>query len=324
MASPQSSFLFGESFTAADWKEAVDLHSPSQLSIGKQRAVTTLTAYVEDFTKLKACLHYLRGYAWVDTDLTLRRNLPARHPIWKNMVCTEILECHGLQFDSKQDVSQDNPDLPFATYKKFKLVASFSAPPYAMAADGDVLTEDERWVTFGEKPYVDYFQAQMGEAKFSAPSSSFHTTPIPYAVPVRSQKSVYELKWWEVPSEFVRDSEGITPKFDAAIGKVNSDTYAGKYPGTLMVDDIDVEVYNDPIVGDILGTLGRFVNVTFKFRIWDPTEGNATTATTAALHGWNLALAIDGKAYPVTRTLGGATLYEETAFASLFTHWQSP
>lgn len=315
---PQNQFIFGDDFTADDWLEAVDLYSPAQLSIGRQRAVSTLTGYVEDFTKLKACVHYLRGYSYVDENKNLRRVLPARHPIWKNLVCTEILECQGMQFDQKQDVSEDNPDLPFASYKKFKVVASFDAPPYSMEQDELIVTEDDRFTTFDPHPYVDNYVVQGGEVLYVATGKDWNNRPIPYPISIRSTKSLYELKWHGVPRDFICDgSTGAYPNFDRAIGKISSDTYAGKEPGCWLVEQPEFTPYNDPVVGDLFGNLGRFVDVTIKLRLWEPEVGYDDGTS----RGWLLVLASDGKGYPVKRQTGTKPLFDSVAISSLFTHW---
>jgi hypothetical protein len=314
----ETEFLFTTPFTEDDWLEAVNLYSPAQFSCGKQRAVATLTGYVEDFDKLKSCIHWLRGYAWVDENLELRRSRPARHPIWKNLVCTEILEATGISFLEKQEIIA-NEDLAFAAYRKFKITASFTSVPYLIYEDGEVDTEDERWTSFNPKPYVEFYEVPAGEFKFVAndPVKDWHNTAIPgpRAV-VRSQKSLYELKWYEVPLSMIYDEDGATPKLDAAIGKVSSDEYAGKPAGVWLVDDVDVEIYSDPIVGDLLETPGRMANVTFYLKKWDPDRGHASNTT----RGWNLELAVDGKAYPITRQVGTEPKYQGVAIASLFTH----
>ena len=319
MATPQTDFLFNGEFDDSDWLEAVNLYAPSQLSVGKQRAVATMTAYIEDFSKLKSCIHWLRGYSWVDENLNLRRVRPARHPIWPNLVCTEILECVGLQFDRKQDITTDDQDLPFAVYKKFKLTASFNSVPYLMADDGDG-TEDERWTTFTPKPYVDNYAFPFGEVKYSAPGKAWDDTPIMRDTVLRSQKGLYELKWFEVPILFILDDDGIARKLEAAIGKLNSDTYAGQFPGVWLLDDASVEPYSDPIVGDIAGTTGKMANVTFYMRKWNPTVAVPSDPT----RGWNLELAIDGQGYPAYRRDGTSKKFEDVSFASLFTHWSQP
>lgn len=317
---PETEFLFSSSFTEADWLEAVNLYSPSQFSVGRRKAVATLTAYIEDFNKLKACIHWLRGYSWVDSDKNLRRVRPARHPIWYNLVCTEILEVTGITFDSKQEVVVEGMDLPFALYEKFKITASFNTVPWLIYEDSEVETEDERWTTFSPKPYVDLYEIPSGQVKFNAPGEAWHTTPVIAPILVRSQKSLYELKWFDVPVEFIRDADGALPKLDAAIGKVSADTFAGKEIGEWLIDDIDVDIQNDPIVGDMLGTPGRMADVTFKMKLWQPVNAN----TTSTVHGWNLELAVNGKAYPTTNVVTGttATKFESVTVASLFTHWQ--
>ena len=318
---PETEFLFTTPFTAADWLEAVNLYSPSQFSVGKRRAVATLTAYIEDFDKLKSCVHWLRGYAWVDENKALRRSRPARHPFWPNLVCSEILEVVGLQFNGKQAIT-GNADLAFAKYKKFKITASFSAPKWLIYEDGEADTEDERWTTFEPKPYVEFYELPAGEIRFIAdnPLQEWHnkSTAGPRII-IRSQKSLYELKWYEVPISFIRDADGAIPKIDAAIGKISSDVYAGKPAGCWLIDAADVEIYNDPIVGDILGTPGRMAEVTIRLKFWDPPRGHATNTT----RGWTLELAQDGLAYPTTRAVGTAPKFLSTSIADLFTHWDA-
>lgn len=315
---PEGAFLFGESFTEADWLEAVNLFSPSQFSVGRQDAIATVTAYVENFAKLKSCVHWLRGYAWVDENLNLRRVRPARHPIWSNLVCTEIVNVVGITFTEKQEIITEAMDLPFARYDKIRLTASFSAPPYLIYEDGEVETEDERWTTFVPKPYTDFYDLPGGEVLFVAdnPLKAWNNQPVPTRVVIRSRKNLYTLKWFAVPASFVRDEDGHMPHIDNAIGKVNSAAYAGKDIGCWLLDDVDIEIYNDPIVGDILDSPGRMVNITYYMKLWEPTAGHATDAA----RGWQLELAVDGKGYPTTRQEGVQPKVETVNFATLFTH----
>ncbi len=323
MAQPQIQFLFDTPFTASDWLEAVNLFSPAQLRVGKKQSTSTLTAYIEDFNKLKNCIHWLRGYSWVDENLDLRRQRPARHPFWPNMVCTEIVDVTGLQFDSKQEIISDEMDLAYAKYKKFKVTVVFNSVPYLIMDDGVAETEDERWTMFPHKPYVDFYELPAGTIKFIAdnPPQPWDGKPImgPRTV-IRTQKSLYELKWFDVPISFVYDSNGASPKIDAAIGKISSDEYAGKPAGTFLLDDAEFDIYNDPIVGDILGNVGRMVDVTFHLKFWDPPLGHATNTT----RGWTLELAQDGLAYPTQRATGTTPKYQSVEIASLFRHWNLP
>ena len=70
-------------------------------------------------------------------------------------------------------------------------------------------------------------------------------------------------------------------------------------------------------MGDIFGNAGRFADVTYILKFFDPESGHATDTT----RGWNLELAVDGKGYPSVRKAGTGPKYQSVSIASLFTHW---
>jgi hypothetical protein len=319
---PQDDFLFTDPFTEENWREAVNLYSPSQMSLGRERSYATVTAYI-DWNRLKACCRWLLGWAYVGDDLSLRRFRPARHPIWPKLSATEVLELRGITFTEKQVIITDTQDLPFAKYDKAQITVAFSQLPYLLTDDdGEYDTEDERWTTFTKKPYVDFLELPGGEIKFVAdnPAKAWHNQPtLGPRVIVRAAKSLYTLTHYQVPYSYIFDLDGATPKIDDAIGKISSDVYAGKPAGTFLLDDVDIEIHSDPVVGDIMDSLGWMCTVKYFMKFFDPPRGHGTDTT----RGWLLEPAVDGQWYPTTRAVGTAAKYLSTAFADLFTHWDA-
>jgi hypothetical protein len=170
-------FLFDDTFDQAQWREAVDLFSPTQLSMGRKSSYATLTAYVP-FEQLRACVIWLMGFSEITNDKTLKRRLPASHPVWYGLYASEIVSCVGVKFVRKAN-STISGALPFATYQLAKLTVAYNQVPYAIVSDNDSslgsisdpARESRRFVSRIPKPYVDMLEMPGGTVLFDAPGS---------------------------------------------------------------------------------------------------------------------------------------------------------
>lgn len=335
--------LIGNDFTSDDWKEAVALYSPSQLSIGGKRSRATLTGYVP-FEKLQQAILWIMGFSWVDANGYLRRNVPACHPILNNLFANEIIECAGVKWLPPKLPKNHPWSWGSSRYFLAKLVIGYSQPPFDILSDADLLMtnpivyrgqELRRWCSWSPKPYVDLLEMPGGSEKFDAPGQAFDGKPtFNSRLLIRAQKSTMRLVWHDLPLDFIADPYGHMPKIEAAIGKINSDDFFGTNNAhTWLLDDVDVvgqNVYADPIASNAkslnlennttgaFSALARRCDLIFTFKHFSPTNGKAGSTE----KGWRLRPAFNGSWYPATNTIGGGvTLPEDTEFQKLFTHW---
>lgn len=333
---PTIEFLFGGIFTSDDWLEAVNLYSPTQLSMGRKRSHATLTGYIP-FGRIKAAFHYFLGFSWIDDNNFLRRQVPATHPLFPyTLYATEVTECVGVKFVSK--AAAPHPwSLPYATYNLARVTIAYSQPPYEVLAD-DSLTMDptdydsyagqelRRWCYWSPKNRVDQLTLPGGQVRFL--EGPYQNKPIQGIRQVfRAEKSTRRLIWHNVPQEFVSDDYGFMPKIEGAIGKINSDLFFADsnaqpgdpgYPHTWLLSDVDTvnsEIYADPIASAAFEGLTRRMDIIFTFEHFNPENGHQ--GSTEA--GWRLTLGADGKWYKFGVN-GTANFPNETSFLKLFTY----
>lgn len=337
--SAEMQFLQYPQFSDADWLEAVNLYSPTQLSIGRKTSHATLTGYIP-FSKIQAAIIYFLGFSWIDDRLNLRRELPAVHPILPALAATSITECVGVKFIVKANSGFENA-LPYATYHLARITVAFSQPSYEMIPDYDIDYDNydgtalgrlstgypqelRRFTSWTPKPYVDLLEAPAGALVFDAPGAAWDGNQIlsPRGL-VRGEKSTLKLIWWNVPYDFVTNKFGFMPKMMSKIGKISVDMFFGEVAHTWLFDDVDCadsQVYADPIASTVFSTLTKRIDVIFTFRYTNPPNG--VLGSTEA--GWRLWPAWDGFYYP-TRLANDNTefLPQDTSLSALFTHWNA-
>ncbi len=299
---PIDQFLYLDPFTEDDWLEAVNLHSPSQLSMGRKASNATLTGYIP-FDRIQAAVTFFMGFSYVEGG-RLHRTQPCQHPIFPGMVATYIQETTGLQFVSKSTSWPVN-SLPYATYNMWKVTVAYSQPNYKIIPDWDPLItpgasgrELNRYVYDTPKPYVDQLVVPGGTMLFDATGKPFDGKPAGFGtlVTIRAQKSTMFLTWFNVPIEFVTDDNGFLSTIGPALGKINSDTFFGQAAHLWLLDDVepsDSQVYADPIATSVSNQIAKRVDLKFTFKYFNPPIGTGTTSD----QGWRLQPAYDGNWY---------------------------
>lgn len=310
--------LYPGEFTVSDWKEAADLWSPNQMTLSRSKNYCTVSAFV-DWTRLKACVQYLLGYAYTssaETGYKLKRVTPAYHPIWTWLYCTQITEVRGFGPDGA-DVAPYTDSFTPGKYEKFKVTAVFEQLPFKVKEDSQVTTEDQRFFETLCKPYTELVVVEGGQLLWAANASTptFNGKPVSApSIRVRQEKTAVDMIWHDVPYDFIADQYDIPTKLLAMQKKVNLTAWRGFLPGTLLCEDVIIEKGNMPIASDVFDDLLFSARVTFKMIWYDPPFGTGETK-----RGWNLFPRVgDGKYYyAVTAT--GDPLFQSYEFANAFT-----
>ena len=85
MPSPETGFLFEESFTEEDWDEVMNPDARSDtLSPDRSSCVVPIKV---SYAKYKSAVKWCLGYGWVDQSNKLRRATPAFHPTYPWLFC---------------------------------------------------------------------------------------------------------------------------------------------------------------------------------------------------------------------------------------------
>lgn len=325
---PPDLFLYQDPFTEDDWLEAVNLHSPSQLSMGRKASNAALTGYIP-FNRINSAVAFFLGFSYVagtGTSRILSRSQPALHPIFPGMVATMIQETTGLQFVSKSLTWPVN-SLPYATYNMWKVTVAYSQPNYVILPDWDDLIapratgcERLRYTYDTPKPYVDQLVVPGGTMLFDATGQPFNGKPAGFGtqVTIRSQKSATYLTWYNVPIDWVATDNGVMTTIVAAMGKINSDVFMGEQPHIWLLDDVeptDSQVYADPIATDVFSTLSKRIDIKFTFKYFNPPVGAGSTTD----RGWRVQPAYNGNWYRAYLQQDNAISWPlETSFNALF------
>lgn len=315
-------------FTESDWNESFGMSSPNKYSITPNKSDITIVGDI-DYSKLKSCVQYLLGYAYVDSSKNLRRITPAYGPIFTWTYCTSIssIECRGLPSD-KSRITDDPPYLDTFTpgkYARALVTANYTAVPYNIKEDSEVTYEYERYTEIETIPYTEMLTIPNGMLIYDA-SYDARIDGKPIVSPmtrIRQDKVKIQLKWHLVPLDFICDSTtGIPTKLVSIQKTVNSSTFLGYAAGTLLCEDVKIERGVFPVATDVLDQNLLMATVTFTFIYFDPPRNASET-----VRGWNL--------YPtqfgtyakakISATSGAtgfyATPFNPFDFASAFTHW---
>ena len=145
-------------------------------------------------------------------------------------------------------------------------------------------------------------------------------------VAVKEMKLNIFLEWLHVPEEFIFDENYHAVKFEEAVGCVNSETFMGYAPETLLLEDYELEIANQPLATDDWQAYPtRHVKMPFVY--FEPPQGGGGGAQGA---GHNIFPYrhenLDGNKVPYyLATLdginSGARRYYAYDFNKLFTHW---
>lgn len=316
-------FLFSTPFDGADWLGQQALFSPDQFSINHRKAYVTVKAYVEEWDKLKNCVRYLMGGAWVmnNSQKLLHRELPARHPIYPSLICTEILALQGVEPDGNEEPVQP-AKLRSSRYEKFLIEAAFTSPPYVIDTDRNVhdlaAGEMKRYTVIETKPYTEQIVMEGGQLVFEAPGKDWDAQPILSSRPiVKQRKTAYTITVHHIPLSLVQDDEGTYPSWDDAAGCISATSFLGKPAGTFLLESVEPHIYVDPIETDANGARSRYCDATFNLKFFDPPRG----LTTETRRGWNLAPAYDGLYYWAKNPETGQGQHQTFDMNDLLTHW---
>ncbi len=248
----------------------------------------------------------------------LRRGLPEVHPEIPKMYCVEANMIGGKgvpQYDSGKGHQAFYASTRPATqlgdggdgYAWFD--TKWSYVPYVVLGDTEIGgNESLRFVEINVEPSIQSISLPGATFRFvTAIVPAAHGRIIPEGLPLLLPQKAYRLRWHSVPSTNNLMWPGLETNIDMCLGKVNSATYLGKDPGTLLCEAPHIEKRRG-----LLGTDVFFIEHVLLYK------GS----------GWNKVYRRDlttGPGFDEVETFNAATgaslgksIYEEEDFTRLF------
>lgn len=186
--------------------------------------------FIVKWSSRRAFLEDLLGWAFRKNGGGISRVLPDPHPITANFwAYSAKVEGVGTAGWQEGDYPTDKPGKIIA-WTCAKIHAEYRPLPYAVKADANVTSELQRFVSRGTQSASDYMTTSTGGMKFL--QSKILLAQPPGRI-IGNRTVTYTWHWVPAaPSDpFVVPNEAT---FDSLIGKVNSTTFDGKPPGTVL------------------------------------------------------------------------------------------
>lgn len=282
-------------------------------------------AYVQD------AISRILGYAYCNKGTNAQNPTyiyhvnPVRHPVLTWMHAAKIESITGLGPRGK--VATFNPfgvpGIPPYTesYELYRITAQFHNPPYDVLEDNqtnDTTYEAGRYFyQEGLEASANFITLEGGQAIFAAGQGAMSNRP--FTAPGRAvaeTQHVFKFRWTRVPIEYVEQATGSSTyghpfKFRQCLQKVNSETFLGFAPYTLLFEPYEYVRKRMPIA-TVQGGYKWWADILMSLRYFEPKLGSGATSA-----GHRTAPNQDGLYFHVKRS-NGNELYEAVDFAKLF------
>lgn len=324
-----------DTYTASDWKEVIENDQPGggeALSLESGEATIVVNV---PWKKVRSFARFVLGWSYADAaaPFRLRRENPQPHPrlAW--------LTASTVSFNSRGPVGVAGvgtrvpgvfgSSLPVAKYNHVYATVRFTDRPWFFLADDKATTpalESQRSTYFDPVPSIEIISAE-GINNILFANGPALNDPIPAPFGTLMSKCTYTLNWMWVPHEYISGADPYVfrpTRLEACTGRVNSDTFLGFPPMTLLMQAPRYTRFKFPILtaaGAASGYYGWNVQIPLQF--FDPPMGVPGDAAT--YRGNQLVpRRVDLLWYGAKRAVGGGKLYSEAAFGDIFKHVGAP
>lgn len=339
----------------AAWRIDADSESPDISSFTSENGRTTLVLelrvppqrdYPIAYVNMRGVVIGILGYSEYtpSTASRMTRELPLQHPQYPWMFATEIASIQGrspklysvggapasVEIFTRQS---QRLGVKIQAYKLYRAVVVFTAVKYNVLRNRS-LQESELY-RFVERNY------QLGLENIIRQGNSFKWVPgtplagqsIPQGFVARAPKGVVTYLWRQVPRVglFGRSGDGWPNNIWDGVGRVNSETFDGCPPGTLLLLPPKFMPISSPYtsfgvegVGEADSTVAYDVELPMSYIDPPADPAFAGTGPAYSLRGHNLFPPPPGQAsgywYPATHSgaANGTTLYPAYDFQKLF------
>lgn len=208
--------------------------------------------FLDQPTYLAGFIAGVLGYARKN-GTTIRRSLPARHPLlpwcWASSVGWE----GGFGPTGKREAL----DGVTASFKYLQCRVNYEAPPYAILADG--VPEYLRFVVLTSEPNSEFLTRRYGSYRWPAGTPNLTSYVLAEGIPQLLIKERLVFTWIQVPDDGFFTNGGqaypgaVPQKAIDGLGKVNSAEFYGYPAGTLLLEGFRLTPVAMPILPSIIG-----------------------------------------------------------------------
>lgn len=165
----------------------------------------------------------------------IKRTLPAQHPQLTYLFASSIGGIEGVGPLGRDQYA-------CATFKLWRLRLVYETPPYLIVPDSSVTYEWERYTVIEINPATEFMRRFGGAWKWVAGVPDVGSRPVfeKNYTNFKITRTKIIMTWFQVPDTglFVGGFENSTasPNIENAVGTVNSTTFMGRLPGTMLLE----------------------------------------------------------------------------------------
>lgn len=280
-------------FTKAEWLEVIGDEQPGGgASLSLETGEATIAVEI-DWDRQLQFARFALGWSYADkpntggsaASLRLRRENPWPHPLFPWLTAATVsftsISPRGTAGVGTKVEGLYSAGLDVAQYRRVIATVRFADRPWFFLADSYATTparEAQRNTYFDPVPSVEVISAEgLNNIKFANGPARGTAIPAPFGTLM--SKVTKTLNWMWVPHEYISGEDVLefTPtKINSVVGRVNSDTFLGNPPGTLLLQAPIFNRFRYPIQSaDIIdGYFGW--NIKFPMQFFDPERGGDT------------------------------------------------
>ncbi len=312
-----------------EWVSGIT-EAPEEDTFTASDATAYASGWLKDRTYLTDVLAYFVGFSYVDQSdplLLLNRNLPAWHPRWPWLYVSRV-QVKGTKSQGQDEDANGGEGLPLPLYDRYRFRIYADGLPYEVLSDDDVdfygTGEWGRFLTIDSEDASELFIQEGGNYKYvntTGVGPKNGTPLIGAGLRVYAERTNLIVVSYQVAHDLILNEFGIPRKFKIAKAKVNSTTFLGEAPGTMILKSWKIKKTPQPVATQAQNTLLYGLNITMTFGFTDPPR-----ADPAETHrGWLLAPGFDaahnaGWYYVETDDAFHKPLYDGVDFNQLLTH----
>jgi hypothetical protein len=280
-----------EQYTASDWKEVIGDEQPGgseALSLESGEATMVINV---PWLKARSFVQFALGWSYADDpaggSYRLRRENPQPHPRFAWLTASTV------SFNARAPVGVAGVgtrvpgvfvgSLPVGKYDHVYATVRFTDKPWFFLPDDQAqapATELRRNVYLDPVPSIEIISAEgLNNIAFANGPHAGAAVPAPFGTLM--SKCTYTLNWMWVPHEYLSGADPYVfrpARLEACTGRVNSDTFLGFPPMTLLMQAPRYVRFKFPILTTAGVASGYFGwNVQIPLQYFEPPRGTSSS-----------------------------------------------
>ncbi len=319
-----------DTFTAADWLEVIGNEQHGGEAFALDSGQSTIAVQIpwrkaRSFVTFALGWSYLKKYDGSDATKAIIRQNPVEHPRFPWLTAANV-SLQGISPVGVANVGTKvagiySDSLSTAKYNQCIATVQFADRPWKFDNNTGAYSpfiESQRNTHFDLSPSVEIISAE-GLSNLTIVHGAAAGTRVPAPIGTLMSKITYTLNWMWVPHEYISTTGYplLTPtKILGCVGRVNSDTFFGFAPGTLLLQAPQFQAFRFPVATVNPTDFSYYGwNVRLPIQFFDPTRAVAD----AAYRGHQtVPIRRDLLWYGAVRENGMSKIFPEAAFADIF------